>query len=291
MNLNSLAKRLRQYEEQEARSIVRLLLFDVFGFTLTDICCGALDRLNDLEKDKLEGMMQRLETGEPVQYVIGKTEFFGHTFNVAPGVLIPRPETEELCQWIIGDNPDAKSILDIGTGSGCIALSLGLALPEANVKAWDISPDALRIAKANAEQLGANNVKFELQDALALNDITMASDKATDANAHYDVIVSNPPYICQREATGMESHVLDHEPHTALFVPDNDPLLFYRHIAQYAARVLSPTGALYFEINPLYAQDTADMLSALGYKQIEVRRDQFGKERMVRATLHSTAPE
>lgn len=273
MNINDLAKRINQYEEQEARSIVRLLLFDVFGFTLTDVCCGALNHLSTEQTETLELMMQRLAEGEPVQYVTGKAEFCSHTFHVAPGVLIPRPETEELCQWIIRSNPDAHNILDIGTGSGCIAITLALALPHANVTAWDISPDAQAIASANAQQLNARNILFETRDALTLPSSTH-KDK-------YDVIVSNPPYICNKEAQDMERHVLDHEPHSALFVPDDDPLLFYRAIAQYAVNALSPYGALYYEINPLYADDTVRMLHGLGFNNITIKQDNYGKQRMI----------
>ena len=254
MLLSSLAKRLPQYEEQEARSIVRLLLFDVFGMTLTDICGGALDNLSDQEQSRLEQLMQQLEEGVPVQYVTGKAAFADRTFRVGPGVLIPRPETEELCRMVERHSPQEAKILDIGTGSGCIAITLALNMPQTQVTAWDISPEALSIAQENARLLGAK-VDFQQQDALS----------PPEADAAWDVIVSNPPYICHNEQKDMEPHVLDHEPHQALFVPDDKPLLFYEAITRYASRALRGKGFLAFEINPLYAAETITMMKRYGF--------------------------
>ena len=253
-NITGLSKRLPQYEEQEARSIVRLLLFDVFGMTLTDICGGALDHLSDQEQSQLERLMQQLEEGAPVQYVTGKAAFADRTFRVAPGVLIPRPETEELCRMVERNSPQDARILDIGTGSGCIAITLALDMPQTSVTAWDISPEALNIAQENAHLLGAA-VDFQLHDALS----------PPEADATWDVIVSNPPYICLNEQKDMEPHVLDHEPHQALFVPDDNPLLFYEAITRYASRALRKDGFLAFEINPLYATQTITMMKRYGF--------------------------
>ncbi len=268
------------YDAGEAKAIVRWVLDVRFGLSWTDILCGKVTELSAHDQTELEKIMQRLEKGEPVQYIIGVADFFGRQFHVAPGVLIPRPETEELCRWIIsqkGQSPLCE-ILDIGTGSGCIAITLALELPDAKVTAWDISDDALRIAAGNAKSLGAN-VTFEHRDALDSSLFILHS-----SHPKWDLIVSNPPYICKKEKSAMECNVLEHEPHLALFVPDDDPLLFYRAIAQYAVEALKPQGSLFFEINPLYADDLAQMLRMMSYHDISIRQDQFGKPRFLKAT-------
>ena len=219
--------------------------------------------------------MQRLESGEPVQYIIGVADFAGRQFQVAPGVLIPRPETAELCEWIISSEKRDKKcrLLDIGTGSGCIAITLAAALPQAQVTAWDISDDALRIAQGNAKALGAN-VAFEKRDILK----TSLSTSQT-----WDVIVSNPPYIKPKERNGMERNVLDYEPHLALFAPEQNPIIFYQRIGDYAWQSLNNEGLLFFELNPLTADDVESYLSNLGFSDIEIRQDQFGKQRFLKA--------
>ena len=288
------------YDAGEAQAIVRTVLDVKYGMTLTDIICGKVNEISADEERKLEEIIIRLQKGEPVQYVLGEADFAGRTFRVEPGVLIPRPETAELCQWIekdmieksivssgdssedspedsSGNSPqatdDAKLILDICTGSGCIAITLGLNIPNSEVTGWDISEDALRIARGNVEMLKARNVRIEYQDALAL-------PKAAEAA---DLIVSNPPYICEKEKADMEKNVLEHEPSLALFVPNEDPLKFYRAIAEYASSALKPEGALYFEINPIYEKETREMLLKLDFKDIETKEDAFGKKRMMRA--------
>ena len=254
-----------------------------------------------------------------MQYVLGEADFANRTFHVEPGVLIPRPETAELCQWIeedfAGKSTDstedsledsledsqedsqedstlatngAKQILDICTGSGCIAITLGLNIPNSEVTGWDISEDALRIAQGNVEMLKARNVRIEYQDALALRkaaNATEISDSKPDSSLSkdWDLIVSNPPYICEKEKADMEKNVLEHEPSIALFVPDEDPLKFYRAIAEYASSALKPEGALYFEINPIYEKETRKMLQELDFKDIETKEDAFGKKRMMKA--------
>ena len=285
---------LSLYDEREAKAIVRLVLEERFGLTLAEMLGASLNEKLNIKNEKsngeeeLEDMMRRLEQGEPVQYVLGEAWFCGRRFHVEPGVLIPRPETEMLVEWgLQGDiqtiDKEIKEaprrgmkVLDIGTGSGCIAISLALGLPSASVVAWDVSDAALRIARANAEQLGAE-VSFVKQDALA----------APDDIARWDVIVSNPPYVCASEAAQMEPHVLEHEPHEALFVPDNDALLFYRAIAQYARRALKPGGRLFFEINPLYATELSSLLKSMGFAEVELRDDQFGKCRMIKAVYNA----
>ena len=265
MTYNQLWKRLTAiYNEREAQAIVRTVLDALFGMSLTDICLGKVTQLSADDTTRLEKIMQRLEKSEPVQYVLGAEWFAGRLFDVAPGVLIPRPETEDLVKWTCdeakekekednskeergkeekevpekGEEAPHPSILDIGTGSGCIAITVALALPQARVTAWDISTDALAIAAGNAHRLGAS-VRFEHQDALS----------APDDEERWDVIVSNPPYICDRERADMSDNVLSYEPELALFVPDSDPLLFYRAIARYASKALKPSGRLLFETN------------------------------------------
>ena len=266
------------YDAGEAQAIVRTVLDVEYGMTLTDIICGKVNELSSDEERNLEEIIARLQNGEPVQYVLGEADFAGRTFHVEPGVLIPRPETAELCQWIEEEvsslkADERKQILDICTGSGCIAITLGLNIPNSEVTGWDISEDALRIAQGNVEMLKAGNVRIEYQDALML-------PKAAETA---DIIVSNPPYICEKEKADMEKNVLEHEPSIALFVPDEDPLKFYRAIAEYASSALKSEGALYFEINPIYEKETREMLEELGFKDIETKEDAFGKKRMMKA--------
>lgn len=266
------------YDVGEAQAIVRTVLDVEYGMTLTDIICGKVNELSSDEERNLEEIITRLQNGEPVQYVLGEADFAGRTFHVEPGVLIPRPETAELCQWIEEEvsslkADERKQILDICTGSGCIAITLGLNIPNSEVTGWDISEDALRIAQGNVEMLKAGNVRIEYQDALML-------PKAAETA---DIIVSNPPYICEKEKADMEKNVLEHEPSIALFVPDEDPLKFYRAIAEYASSALKSEGALYFEINPIYEKETREMLQSLGFKDIETKEDAFEKKRMMKA--------
>lgn len=260
------------YGNGEARAVTDYVLDVCFGLSKADILCGAVEEMTAEKAAELNKIFGRLMEGEPVQYVLGRAEFSGRWFNVRPGVLIPRPETEELCAWITADSKASGSqkVLDIGTGSGCIAITLQLDMPESKVTAWDISADALDVARENAKQLGAN-VSFVKQDALNAK-----------PEGEWDVIVSNPPYICEKEKKDMAVNVLEHEPHTALFVPDADPLLFYRAITRLAVQTLSKGGRLYFEINPIYADDTCRMMRAEGMTAVELRSDMYGKQRMAK---------
>ena len=285
------------YDAGEAQAIVRTVLDVEYGMTLTDIICGKVNELSSDEERNLEEIITRLQNGEPVQYVLGEADFAGRTFHVEPGVLIPRPETAELCQWIEEDvsslkADERKQILDICTGSGCIAITLGLTIPNSEITGWDISEDALRIAQGNVEMLKAGNVRIEYQDALMLPkaaeaeeaaEISEATKSESSLSKGWNIIVSNPPYICEKEKADMEKNVLEHEPSIALFVPDEDPLKFYRAIAEYASSALKPEGALYFEINPIYEKETREMLQSLGFKDIETKEDAFGKKRMMKA--------
>ena len=283
------------YDAGEAQAIVRTVLDVKYGMTLTDIICGKVNEISADEERKLEEIIIRLQKGEPVQYVLGEADFAGRTFHVEPGVLIPRPETAELCQWIEEevsslDADDPKQILDICTGSGCIAITLGLTIPNSEVTGWDISEDALRIAQGNVEMLKARNVRIEYQDALMLPKAAEAAEAAEISEAAesslskgWNIIVSNPPYICEKEKADMEKNVLEHEPSIALFVPDEEPLKFYRAIAEYASSALKTGGALYFEIYPIYEKETREMLQDLGFKDIETKEDAYGKKRMMKA--------
>lgn len=277
--------------------MTRMLLEDLFSLSFADILCGATEHLSDADTLRLQQSVDRLLDAEPLQYVTGTAFFCGHPFHVAPGVLIPRPETEWMVDTAVGIvTASAPRILDIGTGSGCIATSISLALVDKHcyTEAWDISEDALRIAADNAERLGAD-VKFRRRDALRLEEekseeLRLEKEKGgadvtsgLDAAESWDIIVSNPPYICNREAADMHANVLRHEPHLALFVPDTDPLLFYRAIASYAMRSLRKGGWLLFECNTLYAHDTAQMALDMGFATSIVEDDCFGKPRFVKA--------
>jgi release factor glutamine methyltransferase len=278
MTYQELCKSLAsRYPEREAKAVIRYLLEVGYGLSLADIISGTTERI---PADEMGKNLRRLLNGEPVQYVIGKAVFGGRIFRVTPDVLIPRPETYELCQWLEEEERGKRkeerdfSILDIGTGSGCIAITLALDMPQAKVEAWDISADALTVARENAQELQAK-VKFEQVDVL--------SSLPAQGGLGWVSIISNPPYICQKEAVEMEQHVLDHEPHQALFVPDEDPLLFYRAIAKYGQKALQKNGQLYFEINPAYYQELTKMLDEMGYSEIETRKDLFGRNRMIKA--------
>ena len=281
MNYEELWHRLTPlYDAGEAKAIVRWVLDVRFGLSATDVYCGKVTELSANDQTELEKIMLRLEKGEPVQYIIGVADFFGRQFQVAPGVLIPRPETAELIDWIIrSEKGKVKSekchVLDIGTGSGCIAITLALDIPDSQVTAWDISDDALRIASDNAKALGAN-VVFEKKDILDTSLLTFHSSLFT-------TIVSNPPYIEPKERDGMEKNVLDYEPHLALFAPEQNPIIFYQRIADYAWQSLDHDGLLFFELNPLTADDVKSYLSDLGFAEIEIRQDQFGIQRFLKA--------
>lgn len=275
------------YDDGEARAIARILIEELFGLSYTDIVCGATEQLSADDTLRLDTAVRRIEQGEPLQHVLGYADFCGNRFSVNSSVLIPRPETE----WLVdegaklmsdGSTPtdikklNSKRILDIGTGSGCIAISLKLRLGDAYVEAWDISEEALRTAQDNADALKAE-VVFRKRDAL----------RADNTAAPWDLIVSNPPYICDSERSAMDDNVLLHEPHTALFVPDDDPLRFYRAIARYALLTLNIGGSLLFECNTRYAEATGKMLSDMGFEEVTVSDDCFNLPRFVRGRKNS----
>lgn len=278
------------YDDGEARAIARILIEELFGLSYADIVCGATEQLSADDTLRLDTAVRRIEQGEPLQHVLGYADFCGNRFCVNGSVLIPRPETE----WLVDEGAklmdgciasdetqhkaphSPKRILDIGTGSGCIAISLKLRLGDAYVEAWDISEEALRTAQDNADALKAE-VVFRKRDAL----------RADNTAAPWDLIVSNPPYICDSERSAMDDNVLLHEPHTALFVPDDDPLRFYRAIARYALLTLNIGGSLLFECNTRYAEATGTMLRDMGFEEVTVSDDCFSLPRFVRGRKNS----
>jgi release factor glutamine methyltransferase len=274
--LNDTTERLSKlYSEREASSITRTLFKDILAYSGTELALFKMRDLMPEDEKKLKAAIKRLLKGEPIQYIIGHTEFLGFRFKVNEHVLIPRQETEELVQWIHQDNKlNNKAILDLCTGSGCIAISLERLSLQAHVSAVDISPEALHVAKENAEHLGAS-IKFIQTDIL--------SDEADAKLGSYDIIVSNPPYVLEQEKEFMHINVLNHEPSLALFVPDHEPLLFYRIISKLAMEHLKPLGKLYFEINEKYGNEVKQLLEVIGFKNIIIKQDMHGKDRFVKA--------
>ena len=261
------------YPPEEVKALSMLICCDMLGVDALDIYMGKDIILSACKQRELENIIFRLQKNEPIQYIRGIAEFCGRNFKVASSVLIPRPETAELVELIVEENPNARRLLDIGTGSGCIAISLDKNLPDAKVDAWDISEEALAIARKNNEELDAQ-VTFRRQDVFSADGIQGTS---------YDIIVSNPPYVTETEKTEMEANVLDWEPELALFVPDEDPLRFYRRIAELGRELLRPGGKLYFEINQAYGQDMIRMIEMNQYRDVRVIKDIFGKDRILTA--------
>ena len=260
------------YTDGEIKALTRILATEMLGVSQMAFYMKDDITLTAEQTALLDSAIERLQQHEPIQYILGYSDFCGLRFKVTPATLIPRPETSELVEWIASEANGKEKILDIGTGSGCIAVSLAHSIPLATVSAWDISAEALAVATENSK---ANNraVTFREVDILAYQ----------PNDEQFDIIVSNPPYIKEVEKEQMEANVLDWEPHTALFVPDSDPLLFYRTIAQKATKMLHPGGKLYFEINRAYGKATCDMLASLGYTDIELRKDFTDNDRMIRA--------
>ena len=261
------------YSEGEVTALTRIIATEVLGIASITYYLKDNVIFTPEEEAMLSSTIERLKKQEPIQYILGYSDFCGLRFKVTPATLIPRPETSELVEWIAADyDKKIVNILDIGTGSGCIAISLAHKIPQSCVTAWDISPDALAVATENSK---ANNTEVEFAQVDILSH--------QPGGEEFDIIVSNPPYIKENEKSAMHSNVLDWEPHTALFVPDNDPLLFYRTIAQKGLALLKPGGALYFEINRAHGKETMEMLAALGYTDIELRKDFADNDRMVKA--------
>ena len=262
------------YPDSEALALAKMLLVEVFGFTTLELYGGKDKEISVKDRDVLDEMIARLQKNEPIQYIIGVEQFCGLLFEVNGNVLIPRPETQELVRWIVKDCSEmpACNVLDIGTGSGCIAISLAKFLPASEVEAWDISEGALLVAQRNSIR---NEVKVLYRQLDVL--------KVVPEKRCYDVVVSNPPYITEKEKSEMESNVLDWEPSTALFVPNDEPLVFYRKIAELGVDMLRDGGTLYFEINRAFGEEMKEMLDELGYRQIELKEDSWGNTRMIKA--------
>lgn len=265
-----------QYPAEEIAPLAKEMLVSVFGFTASRLYAGKDNDFSSKEREQLEDILDRLSRHEPIQYIVGEVCFGGMPFKVTPGVLIPRPETAELIEWVVSDMKDETSfsVLDIGTGSGCIPVSLAARLPQAVVHAWDISEEALQVAAENA-RINHVSVQYRHQDVF----------QPCPADERFRVIVSNPPYIAEKEKQEMEANVLQWEPGLALFVPDEDPLRFYRRIAEVGQTLLELDGNLYFEINRNYGPETVSLLRQMGYAAVELRKDIFGNDRMVKACL------
>ena len=262
-----------RYAAAELETIKKAIVTELLGVSAIAFYTKEPLQPDTVREARLDAALERLKKGEPLQYVIGSTPFCGLTFRVDSRVLIPRPETAELVEWVAQDAGAKGALLDIGTGSGCIAISLAHRLKGWKVQGWDISDGALEVAREN-NRLNGTDVEFCKVDILNAHE-----------NVKVDVIVSNPPYVMESEKAQMEDTVLEFEPHLALFVKDNDPLLFYRTIAEFGHWALNPGGRLYFEINPLLAEEMKNMLVSAGYCDVEVRRDIFGKQRMIKAIL------
>ncbi len=262
------------YDEGEISAFIRIILPYI---TRRQYSSLILDDKDDIDDIQLAAVVNRLKQFEPIQYIIGEEEFFGLTFKVTPDTLIPRPETEELVELILAENKDlnpSASILDIGTGSGCIAISIAKYMAEGKVTAWDISEGALAVARGNAS---LNNVivDFECVDVLG----------RYPQSHKFDIIVSNPPYVMDSEKGDMTANVLKYEPHSALFVPDNKALMFYERIADIGRELLNPNGKLYFEINRAKGQEMIDMLESKGYSYVNIVKDLSGNDRIVGAQI------
>lgn len=263
-------------DEQEIESFFFILTEYLHNLKRVDVALNPNFKLSDAEVEKWNTILADLQQEKPIQYITGEAWFYGLQFEVNENTLIPRPETEELVEWIIESQKSKVQsqkleILDIGTGTGCIPISLKLNLPQANVSAIDVSEKALEVAKRN----GVSNkvdISFIQADILEVEDL----------NQHFDIIVSNPPYVRNLEKQEIKKNVLDYEPHLALFVEDTDALLFYRKIAQLALKNLSPNGLLFFEINQYLGKETVELLENLGFKNIELKKDMYGNDRMIR---------
>lgn len=261
------------YSQDEIRIFTRWILEDVCNAVSADVSTCKFNELSDAQVRKIKDIIERLQQHEPIQYILGKTEFYGMPFFVTPDVLIPRPETEELVEWIISENSIEKPvILDIGSGSGCIGVTLAKKIPKAEVHAWDLSEKALEITRKNAE---LNNVQVHTSQTNVL--------KLQDCNTLFDIIVSNPPYVLEAEKEQMDRNVLDYEPALALFVPNENPLLFYERISDIAMTNLHSGGRLYFEINREKGVKIEGMLKAKGYTNVQLRKDISGNNRMIHA--------
>jgi len=275
-SISSIRKELKShFPKEEIEGLIRFIFWSIKDYTSTDLLLKKDELLTAEEKCRIRMIVSRLKKKEPIQYILGETEFYGLRLKVTTDVLIPRPETEELVERIIRDTSiSGPVILDAGTGSGCIAISLKKQLPEAEVTGTDISDKALDIARFNA-RINQVQVNFFQQDLFDL--------PAPESSSLLDILVSNPPYVTEKEKALMQENVLKYEPHSALFVPDDDPLKFYRALAVFGRKQLKKGGKMFFEINESYGKQCADLLTRNGFKNIEIIKDLNGKERMISA--------
>ncbi len=287
MNLLQLEKYFHQrlkanYPDSEIENFFFWTLEEILGIQRIDFVLQKNNAVDYQNIDRIKKVIQRLRNEEPIQYIFGSTEFYGLLFNVSTDTLIPRPETEELVEWIIEtvkqdeylSSLSELRILDIGTGTGCIAITLTKLIPSANTTAVDISKNALTVAESNSA-LNEVNVHFVISNVLELSSL----------ENEFDIIVSNPPYVRNSEKIEIKNNVLKYEPDTALFVEDDGPLLFYRKIGKLSLESLNPNGYLFFEINQYLGKEMVDLLSDLGYQHIELRKDVFGNDRMIKCRL------
>jgi release factor glutamine methyltransferase len=273
------------YDAQETEAITLMVLTEILNGSKATIKAFPENELTLTQQEEANNILTQLKTGKPLQYALGYTEFYGLKFLVNPATLIPRPETEELVQWVLdsvagnGLRGSGLSILDIGTGSGCIAISLKKNLPSAEVSAIDISVDALNTAKENAKlnEVDINFIAADILNPQLLNHSSLAT--------RYSLLISNPPYVTLEDKKRMHTNVTDFEPHTALFVPEDDPLIFYKAIADFALANLAENGLLFFEINESLGKETVALLESKGFKDVELRQDMSGRDRMVKTRL------
>ena len=274
------------YDEQEIESFFYLLLESYQGKKRIDLALNPDMEMDALQLIQWESALSELLNQKPIQYIIGATEFYGLPFMVNENTLIPRPETEELVDWIVAESRNSATgslkILDIGTGSGCIAISLAKNLPNAEVFALDVSEKALAVAKKNAD---TNKVKvnFIQADILKINDLVEIPTSNFQLSTNFDIIVSNPPYVRHLEKAEIKPNVLEYEPHLALFVEDSDALIFYRKIAKLAKENLAEKGKLFFEINQYLGKETLELLEKFGFNSTELKKDIYGNDRMTRS--------
>ncbi|TWV13107.1 peptide chain release factor N(5)-glutamine methyltransferase [Bacteroidaceae bacterium HV4-6-C5C] len=274
--MNAVVSRIRHalegyYPSEEIKNLSKLICCEMLGQSAVDYYLGKDIILSENDEQSFENILFRLRKNEPIQYIQGIARFYGRSFRVFPGVLIPRPETEELVEYMLAELSSDSSLLDIGTGSGCIAVTLAKELPHSRVAAWDISEDALRIARINSEALGAK-ITFKQCNVFAYT---------PEMHHNFDAIVSNPPYVTEAESKDMEPNVLNWEPHTALFVPDNDPLIFYRRIGCLGMQMLKEGGQLYFEINRAFGIEMLNLLMDMGYHNVRLLKDISGNDRFI----------
>ncbi len=268
-------------DEQEIESFFFILTEYLHNLKRVDVALNPNFELSEAEVEKWNAILAQLQQDKPIQYITGEAWFYGLKFEVNENTLIPRPETEELVEWILNSSitqhPSPNIILDIGTGTGCIPIALKANLPQANISAIDVSEKAIEVAKRNAE-LNKVEVNFIQANILEVEDLSQLPSS-------FNIIVSNPPYVRNLEKQEIKKNVLDYEPHLALFVEDTDALLFYRKIAQLAIKNLSPNGLLFFEINQYLGNETVELLQNLGFKNIELKKDMFGNDRMIRCSI------